>query len=147
MTSFAPAYITSLNYAMSFAGIFVNKSFTFSVSDLTIFQSWFRREDNAVFFPDMILLMGSILAFSSWGSVCVCVLAVHGSLSCSLVWSLWLSGIYCLVYCVCGLLICLPIHLLVNFQYFRVRKPIILGYCPNLVRGPLVCCLKSTEFY
>ena len=43
-----------------------------------------------VFFSDTILLMLSILVFSSWVSVCVYVFAVHGSLSCS-VW-LGVSG-------------------------------------------------------
>ena len=35
-----------------------------------------------VFFSDKILLMVSILVFSSWVSVCVCVFVVHGTLSC-----------------------------------------------------------------
>ena len=75
-TNFAPAYIKSL------VGIFVNKSFTFSVSDSTVLQSWFLREGNVVFISDMILLMVSLLVFSSWVSVCICVFAVHGLLSC-----------------------------------------------------------------
>ena len=62
-TNFAPAYIQSFNCVMSFVGIFLNKTFTFSVSDLTVLQSWFLREGNVVFFSDMILLMGSILVF------------------------------------------------------------------------------------
>ena len=40
----------------------------------------------------------------------------------------------------------LPIYLLVDFQNFKVRRPTILCYCPNLVRKHLFCCLKSTEF-
>ena len=63
-TNFAPAYIKSCNSVMSFVGIFVNKSFTFSVSDLTVLQSGFLREGNVVFFSDMILLMVSLLVFS-----------------------------------------------------------------------------------
>ena len=34
--NFAPTYIMSFISVMSFVGIFVNKSFTFSVSDLTV---------------------------------------------------------------------------------------------------------------
>ena len=80
---------------MSFVGVFINKSFTFSVSDLTVLQSWFLREGNIVFFSEMILLIVSILVFPSWVSVCVFVFAVHESVSCS-VW-LGVSGfIYCL---------------------------------------------------
>ena len=40
----------------------------------------------------------------------------------------------------------LPIYWLVDFQYFKVRKPTILCYCPNLVSKTLICCLKSREF-
>ena len=36
---FDPAYIKSFNSVMSFVGIFINKSFTFSVLDLTVLQS------------------------------------------------------------------------------------------------------------
>ena len=84
-TNFAPAHIKSFNSLISFVGIFVNKSFTFSVSDLTVLQSWFLREGNVIFFSDMILLMVSTLVSSSWVSVFVCVFAVTVSLSCS-VW-------------------------------------------------------------
>ena len=35
-TNFVPAYIISFNFMMSFVGIFVHKSFTFSVSDLVL---------------------------------------------------------------------------------------------------------------
>ena len=41
---------------------------------------------------------------------------------------------------------CLPIYLLVDFQYFKVRKLTILCYCPNLVSEPLVCCHIFAEF-
>ena len=81
-TNFAPAYIKLFNLVMSFDGVLVNKSFTFSASDLTVLQSLFLIEGNLVFFSDMILLMVSILFFSSWVSVCVYVFAVQGSLSC-----------------------------------------------------------------
>ena len=64
---------------MSFVGTFINKSFTFSISDLTLLQSWFLREGNVVFFSDMILLMVSTLVFFSWISVCICVFVVNGS--------------------------------------------------------------------
>ena len=70
---------------MSSASIFVNKAFTFSVSDLTVLQSWLLRKDNVIFFSDMILSMVSTLIYSSWVCVCVCVFAVHEWLSCS-VW-------------------------------------------------------------
>ena len=46
---------------MSFVGIFVSKSFTFSVSDFTVFQSWSLRKGNVVFFSNMIFLMVSML--------------------------------------------------------------------------------------
>ena len=68
-TNFPPAYIKSFNSVMSFVGIFVNKSFTFSVSDSTVIQSWFLREYNVVLFSDLILLMVSILVFFPLGSV------------------------------------------------------------------------------
>ena len=61
------------------------KSFTFSVSNLTVLQFRFLRKGNVVFFSDMILLMVSIFIFFSWVSVCVCVFVVYDSLSCS-VW-------------------------------------------------------------
>ena len=70
-TNFAPVYIKSLNSVISFVGIFVYMSFTFSVSDLTVLQSWFPTEGNVVFFSDMILLMVSTFVFSSGASVCV----------------------------------------------------------------------------
>ena len=38
-TNFVPAYSKSFNSVMLFVEIFVNKSFTFSVSDLTVLQS------------------------------------------------------------------------------------------------------------
>ena len=76
-TNFALAYIKSFNSVMSFVGILVNKSFTFSVSDLTVLQSRFTREVNVVFFSGMILLMICTLVFFSWVSVCVCVFTVH----------------------------------------------------------------------
>ena len=84
-TNFAPAYIESFNSEMSFFGVSVNKSFTFSVSDLTFFQTWFLREDNVIFFLDIILLMISTFVFVFRVSVCVCGFAVYGSQS----WSFW----------------------------------------------------------
>ena len=90
LTNFAPAYIKSLNSVMSFVGIFVNKSFTFLVSDLTVLQSWFLREGNVVFFSCMILLMISTLIFSSLVNVYVCVSVMYRSLSCRV----WL-GVSC----------------------------------------------------
>ena len=142
--NFALAYIKSFNSLMSFVGIIVNKSFNFSVSDLTFHQSWFLRESNVVFFSDMILLMIFTFIFSSRVNVCVCVFAVYQSLSCS-VW-LGVCVFPCLGYCIRGLLMCLPIYLWMDFQYFRIRKLTILCYCPNLVSKSLVCCLKSSEF-
>ena len=38
-----------------------------------------------------------------------------------------------------------PIYLLVDFLYFKVIKPTILCYCPNVGSAPLVCCLKSVQ--
>ena len=128
-------------------GIFVNKLFTFSVSNLTVIQCGFLRERNVVFLSDMILLMVSTLFFSSWITVCICVFAVYWSLSCS-VW-LGVSGFHVFSVSVTVLrvlLMCLPICLLVDFQYFRVIKLTIPCYCPDLVSEPLGCCLKSTEF-
>ena len=72
LTNFVHVYIKSFNSMMSFVGIFVNNSFTFSVSDLTVLQSWFLREGHVVFFSDMILLMVSTLVFS-FGSLFVFV--------------------------------------------------------------------------
>ena len=56
--------IKSFNCFMSLIGIVINKSFTFSVLDLTLLQSWFLKEGN-IFFSDMILLMVSTFVFSS----------------------------------------------------------------------------------
>ena len=42
--NFAPVYIKSFTSVISFVGIFINKSFTFSVSNLTVLYSWFLRE-------------------------------------------------------------------------------------------------------
>ena len=42
---------------------------------------------------------------------------------------------------------CLPIYLLVDFLYFKVRKPTILCYCPKPASEPLGCCFKSAKFY
>ena len=78
-TNFAPAYIKSFNFEVSFVGIFGNKPFTFLVLDLTVLQSEILREGNVVFFSDKILLMVSTLVSSSW----ISVFAVHRSLSCS----------------------------------------------------------------
>ena len=33
-----------------------------------------------------------------------------------------------------------------DFQYFEVREPTILLYCPNLVSEPLLWCLMSSKF-
>ena len=46
------------------------------------------------------------------------------------------SCIKCHGYCIRGLLY-LPIYLLVDFQYCKVRKPTILRYCANRVSEPL----------
>ena len=53
----------SLKYALIFRQFF-------SVSALTIFQSWFLSDGNLVFFSDKILLNISILIFSSCVSLC-----------------------------------------------------------------------------
>ena len=43
---------------------------------------------------------------------------------------------------------CLPIYLLVDFQYFKVKKKNNhFCFCSHLVIEPLVCCPKSSEFY
>ena len=52
---FYPAYIKPFISMMLFVGIFIIKLFNFSVSDLTVLQSCFLREDNVVFFSDMII--------------------------------------------------------------------------------------------
>ena len=61
--NFGPAYIKLFNSVMSFVEIFINKSFTFLVSNLTVLQSWFLSEGNVVFFSDMILLIISTFIF------------------------------------------------------------------------------------
>ena len=48
LTNFAHAYIKSVNSVLLSVGIFVHKSFTFSVSDLNFLQSWFWGEDKVV---------------------------------------------------------------------------------------------------
>ena len=62
-TNFASAYIKSFK-SMMFVGIFVNRSFTLSVSDLTVLQSCFLGEGNVLFSSDMIHFMISTLIFS-----------------------------------------------------------------------------------
>ena len=120
LTNFASANIKSFKSVMLFVGVFVHKSFTFSVSDLTIPQSWFLRESNEVLFSDIVLFIISSFIFSSWVSVCVFVFEVHRSISLS-VW-LWLRISNFPVFSVSiTVLICLPIYLLVDFQYFNVR--------------------------
>ena len=84
-TNFAPAYIKSFNSVMLFVGIFVNKSFIFSVLDWTVLQSWFLREGNGIFFLDRFLFMISTFIFHSWVDVCVFVFMVYQSLTFS-VW-------------------------------------------------------------
>ena len=42
---------------MSFVGIFFYKSFTFSVSELTVFQSWFQREDIIIIIIVIIIII------------------------------------------------------------------------------------------
>ena len=56
---------------MLFVEICVNKSFIFSVSALTVFQSWFLSDSNVVFFSDIILFMISIFIFFSCVSLSV----------------------------------------------------------------------------
>ena len=96
LTNFAPAYIKSFNSMMLFVQIFVNKSFTFLVSNLTVLQSWFLREGNVVFFSDVILFMTlfMILTFIYLSSVSICifVFAVFRSLSFSVRFLLAVSG-------------------------------------------------------
>ena len=53
----------SFNSVMSFVEILINKSFTFSVSDLTLLLSWFLSEGNILFFSEMILFMISTFIF------------------------------------------------------------------------------------
>ena len=57
LTNFVPAYIKKFNSVISFVGKFVNKSCTFSVSNLIVLQSWFVSEGNVVFSSDTILLI------------------------------------------------------------------------------------------
>ena len=78
--NFTPAYIKLFNSVMSFVGIFVNESIIFSVSDLTLPQSWFLREGNVIFFLEMILLMISTFTYSSWLNIFICVFVVYWSL-------------------------------------------------------------------
>ena len=49
---------------MLFVRIFLNKLFTFSVSNLTIFQSWFLRDGNNTF-SDMIFFFINTTSFIS----------------------------------------------------------------------------------
>ena len=110
----------------------------FSVSVLTVLQSWFLREGNVVLSSGMILFRISTFIFPSWVSFTVVVFAVFLPLSFS-VW-FWLSFLFsciqCHCYCIRGLLICLPIYLFVYFQYFKVSKQTILYHCPNLIIYP-----------
>ena len=126
---------------MSFVWVFVNKSLTLPVSDLTVLQSWFLSEGNEVFFSDMIRLMLSTFVFPlesvfalvclQWMDYCHVVfcwkfLAFHCLVSWLLYKCLWM---------------CLPMYLFLDFQNFNVRKPPILYYWPKLVSEYLVFCL------
>ena len=137
LTNFAPAHIKSFKSVMLFVGIFVNKSLTFSVSDSAVLQSWLLRESNEVSFSDMSLFMSTII-FSSWVSVCVfyvynhffflgqclrvCCVSVIIIYCLVLVRVFWFSCILCLGYGIRGLFACLPLYLLVGFQYFTVKN-------------------------
>ena len=136
-TNFAPAYIKSFNSGM-FVGIFVNNSFTFSVSDLTVLQSWFLKEGNVVFFSDMILLMVYTLVFSSWVSVCICVFAEHESLS----YSVWLgvSGFPVFIVSVTVVKVCWCVCLYICWWISSISRS------ENKPFFVIVCCLKSAKF-
>ena len=108
----------------SFVGLFVN---VVSVSDLTVLRSWFLNGGNVVFFSDMIHLMTSTLVFFPLLGQCLRfdVCGVWVIVMYCLVRSFWLSCILCLDSCIRGLFVCLSIDLLMNFQYFKVRKQTI----------------------
>ena len=88
---FSPVYSKSFNTVMFFVGIFVNRSFTFSISDSTVLLSWFQWKGNVGFFSDMVLLIVSTLVSSSCVCVCIYLFVVHEPLS----YCVWLgvSGI------------------------------------------------------
>ena len=73
-------------------GIFVNRLYTFSISDLTVLQSYTLKEGNQAFFLDIILFMISTFIFSSWVSTFVVVFAVILPLSFSVWFWLIISG-------------------------------------------------------
>ena len=77
---------------MLFVGIFIKKSYIFSVSTLTIFLSCFLKECNIDFFSDKILFIISTFLLSScdsifFCSVLVCRLSIN--ITCRF---LWLEG-------------------------------------------------------
>ena len=128
---------------MLFVGKFVNNSFTFSVLYWNFHLSCFLREANVVLFSDLILLISTFIFFLTWVNICICDFIVYRSFSCCL----WFEvSVWCLGYCIRSRLICLLIYLFEDILYFKVRKLIILGYCPNQVSEPLLCSLKSSEF-
>ena len=56
-TSFGPVLISLLSFVMLPVGIFANNFFIFLVSTFILFQSWFLRDINVVFFSIMILFI------------------------------------------------------------------------------------------
>ena len=79
LTNLGPAYIKSFNSVTSFVGIFANKSFTFSVSDLTVLQSWFlRRQCSFLFRYDSFNDIYIFFSRSMFLSVCLqCIGCSH----------------------------------------------------------------------
>ena len=126
--------------------------FFFSVSALTVFQSWFLRDGYLVFFPDIILLQVSTFTFSSCISVCSVVFR-HSEFRLKLLCvSIQLEDFYFSVFAVSFLILRVlstwfPTYFWVDFYYFIVRKPTFLYPCPSLVSKSLACCFKYCIFF
>ena len=131
---------------MLFIGIFINKFFfqflLWIFSNLGSWEKAMRLSFKTWFFYNFYVHFSSI-------NVCAVVFAcvVFRLLLISVCFWLGVSGFS--VFSVLGACwyVSLYIYILVDFNYFKFRKPTFLYYCHNLVCEYLVCCLKSYEFY
>ena len=125
IVNLALAYISSSNSVMSFVEICVNNSFIFSVFTLILFQFWFYRDDNIVFFWDIILFIISTVIFHIvlvvvlWGLMCV-------------IFRLLLLCISVRLECSCFSVFSVPIFLLDSCWF---NSLFICGYIYNISRS------------
>ena len=125
LINFTPAYIKSFNFVILFIGIFVNRSFTLSVSDFTDLQSWFLREGNVVFLSNKSLFMISTFIISFLGQcLCrwVCGVSAFINYRLDLIKSFWFCCIQCLGYCIWVFVYVFSYIFLGGFPVFQGQK-------------------------